>query len=347
MAPLTAVAVSGGVDSLVAAHRLRQRGHRLVGIHFTHGHESPGADRKERIAGIGRQVGIPVEFTDCADDFQKEVVDYFTRAYRKGLTPNPCMVCNPRIKFGAVLDAARRLGATRLATGHYARVERDGLGRFHLLRGMDGRKEQSYFLAFLNQRQLAAACFPLGGMTKAQTVRYAAGEGLRPAFQEESQDVCFIRRETYGDFLDRQAGFESVPGPIEDLAGNVIGRHGGLHLFTVGQRRGINCPAPEPYYVVRLDMGENRLVVGSKKDLLSAECTLTRVHWIGSPPREPLAVLTRVRYRSPAVASTVVPLGTEKAVIRFDTPQSAVTPGQAAVFYSREEVLGAGWIETA
>ena len=163
----------------------------------------------------------------------------------------------------------------------------------------------------------------------------------------ESQDVCFIQKGSYGDFLVRQEGFRADPGPIEDTRGNVIGRHGGLHLFTVGQRRGINCPAAEPYYVVRLDITHNRLVVGFKRDLLATDCTVSSINWIGEAPTAPLRVMTRVRYRSQAVASTVIPLDSRRVTVRFASPQSAVTPGQAAVFYQGEAVLGGGWIEPA
>jgi len=354
MTPFTAVAVSGGVDSLVAAYLLKQKGHKVVGIHFIHGYEKqphdgisdrPAPQTVAPISDIGSQLGIPIEITDSRKPFKDEVVDYFVATYRQGLTPNPCMVCNPRIKFGTILEFARQLGATSLATGHYARVTRDGKDRYHLFKGMDPHKDQSYFLAFLSQSQLAAARFPVGEMKKTELIRFAAEKRLRPVTRDESQDICFIRNKTYGEFLASQEGFSTEPGLIEDAAGNVIGKHGGLHLFTVGQRRGINCPASEPYYVIRLDAPGNRLVVGFKNELQRSACTVTGINWICSPPVNPVRVLARIRYRSRAVRTTLFPSGTGKATLHFSSPQSAVTPGQAAVFYQDEEVLGGGWID--
>ncbi len=342
MARKIAVAVSGGVDSLVTAHTLQQKGHRVIGIHFIHGYEKSSPDD---ITGIGRQLDIPIEIVDCIAPFKDKVVDYFVETYSKGLTPNPCMVCNPRIKFGILLEAAGNLGATRLATGHYARISRGRTGRLHLHKGIDTKKDQSYFLAFLKQNQLAAACFPLGEKTKADVIRYANHNRLRPANPVESQDVCFIQGNTYGEFLAGQKGFKRTPGPIENLSGQVIGEHGGLHLFTVGQRRGINCPAAEPYYVIRLDVARNRLVVGFKKELPVNTFTVSGTNWIGSPPTQTIQASVRVRYRGPAVPAHVTPTEPGAATVHLRSAQSGITPGQAAVFYRGSEVLGGGWIE--
>lgn len=345
MARYTVVAVSGGVDSLVAAHLLKCRGERVTGVHFTHGYEDPESIPSDTAGEIGRQLGIPVQVLDVASAFSNRVVRYFIDSYARGLTPNPCMVCNPAIKFGMLLDHARAMGASHLATGHYARIRTGPDGRRHLCRGIDGEKEQSYFLAFLNPAQLAAALFPLGAFTKSQTVRMAAENGLKPVTAGESQDVCFIRKEAYGAFLARQEAFPAQPGPIVDTAGNVIGRHRGLHLFTVGQRRGIDCPAARPYYVVRLDPAGNRLVVGFREETLTRGCRVSGINWIGERPERPIRLETRVRYRSRAVSATVAPRGASRATVRFDEPQSGVTPGQAAVFYQGDVVWGGGWID--
>lgn len=343
MNPDIAIAVSGGIDSLVTAHLLKARGHRVIGIHFLTGYEtSPSA--QARIEQIGDQLGIRVETADCSTAFQSGVVDYFTRTYLSGETPNPCLVCNPSIKFGTVLRFARELGASGLATGHYARIRKDRNGRYHLLKGTDPKKDQSYFLAFLSQEQLAAACFPLGKMTKSEVIRLADQKKLIPVEKTESQDICFIRGKTYGEFLADHQGVVPQPGPIEDVNGNVIGRHRGLHLFTIGQRRGISCPASEPYYVVRTDMKQNRLVVGFKKELFSSECQVTGINWIHEPPASPIRVLARLRYRHQAAPVMLSPADSHTATIRFDTPQTAITPGQGAVFYQEDEVLGGGWI---
>jgi tRNA-specific 2-thiouridylase len=285
---------------------------------------------------------------DIRAKFQESVVDYFIRTYRAGRTPNPCMTCNPTIKFGTILSCARQLGAERLATGHYAQIKEEPKDHFHLLKGIDSEKDQSYFLARLTQHQLARACFPLGAMRKTEVKQLAGQKGLHPVTKGESQDVCFIRSRSYGEFLTNPPiggfGFEPKPGPIEDTAGNVIGEHRGLHLFTIGQRRGINCPAPEPYYVVRLDTRRNCLIVGSKHDLQSSECKVVDVNWIGENPTSPIILKTRVRYRSKEVPSTVYPENGHTATVRFRSPQTAITPGQGAVFYREDEILGGGWI---
>jgi len=351
MKQITAVALSGGVDSLMAAYLIKEQGQHVIGIHFITGFENsstcaqqPSVTRANNILSLGDQLGIPVEIVDIHTEFKEKIVDYFIRTYQHGQTPNPCMQCNPNIKFGTILDHAFKLGAHKLATGHYARIKEDLNGRFHLLKGLDPKKDQSYFLARLSQRQIAKACFPLGEKKKEDVKKLAARRGLHPVTRGESQDVCFIKNEGYSDFLVRQTGLKIEAGLIEDTAGKVIGKHQGLQTFTVGQRRGINCPAAEPYYVVRLDTERNRLIVGSKKELLTSSCKVTGINWIAEEPPGPLEVHTRVRYRSKEVPSTVFPQGGSEATVRFKTPQSAVTPGQGAVFYKDDEILGGGWI---
>jgi len=365
MKPLTAIAVSGGIDSLMAAYLLKKQGYPVIGIHFVTGYEDPDdsedendthlspdssrfikiKDRAMQISSrISDQLGIPVEILDCRTEFKETVVDYFTQTYWSGQTPNPCLVCNPFIKFGPLLSFAKKLGASRLATGHYARTRKDSRGGYHLLKGIDRDKDQSYFLAMMTQEKLAAARFPLGTMKKSDVRRLAAEKRLTPVVQGESQDICFIKGDTYGEFLSLQPGFRSKPGIIEDIHGTVLGEHKGLHLFTIGQRRGINCPASEPYYVVQIDATRNRLIVGFKKDLFSSECNVVEINWTNQKLTSPVKVHTRVRYRHHAVPSMLIPTDEDAAVVRFDSPESAVTPGQGAVFYRDDEVLGGGWI---
>jgi tRNA-specific 2-thiouridylase len=352
MKKTTAVAISGGVDSLMAACLLKEQGLDVIGIHFITGFENVStrtqhlqACEPHNVLDIGKQLDIPVEIVDIRTEFQEKVVDYFIRTYQQGQTPNPCMHCNPSIKFGTILSYARSFGAHDLATGHYAKVKKDKHGNFHLFKGFDNRKDQSYFLARLTQEQLACACFPLGDMLKSDVKQMATQKGLQPVTRSESQDVCFIRDRFYGDFLTGQKGFVPKPGFIEDMNGQIIGKHHGLHRYTVGQRRGINCPAAEPYYVIRMDTMSNRLTVGAKKDLASTGCKVVDINWIGKSPREPISVFTRVRYRSREVAATVLPQDEFNAIVRFKDPQMAVTPGQGAVFYQGDEILGGGWIE--
>ena len=348
----TAVAISGGVDSLMTAYLLKEQGRHVVGIHFITGFETasaytrdPETEKTHKVLNIGEQLGIPVDIVDIRDEFLEKIVGYFCRTYQSGQTPNPCMHCNPTIKFGTILAHAQKIGAQKLATGHYARIIRGPNGHYHLHKGLDPKKDQSYFLARLTRPQLANACFPLGEMKKSEIKHLAAQKGLYPVTQAESQDVCFIKNEAYAEFLAKQTGFDPQPGLIETVNGQVIGEHRGLHLFTIGQRRGINCPAAEPYYVVRLDAERSRLIVGSKDDLLSAECRVTGINWIGEKPVTPLECHTRVRYRSQEVAATVFPEDRNTAVVLFKEPQASITPGQGAVFYRGDEVLGGGWIE--
>jgi tRNA-specific 2-thiouridylase len=345
MKPLMAVALSGGIDSLVAAKLLIQNGYPLVGIHFLNGYETPDHPSPQELQELlAERLGIEVFILDAVQPFKQTVVSYFVRTYLSGLTPNPCMVCNPLVKFGTVLDYALSLGASHLATGHYARIALDANGAWRLFKGIDPIKDQSYFLSRMTQAQLAHACFPLGGMTKSRVVQLAENLNLEPVHRGESQDICFIKGRTYGEFLMHQEGFVSPLGPIATVARKIIGEHPGLHLFTIGQRRGINCPAAQPYYVVRLDRKANTLVVGFKSDLLALSCKAYDINWIAGPPQFPARVYTRVRYRSQAIGSTLYPAA-DGVDVMFDTPQLSVTPGQGAVFYREDgELIGGGWI---
>ena len=345
-----AVALSGGVDSLVSAALLKEKGYRLIGLHFVSGYDAVAPySGEESIAAtmdaLARQIDIPIHIIDLRTEFQQKVVDYFVDTYANGKTPNPCIVCNPLIKFGILYLKAKELGADRIATGHYARIEKADDGRMRLLRGTDKEKEQSYFLSRLTQEQLASAVLPLGTLTKAKTKRIARERGLAPITPRESQDVCFITDRNYADFLIHQPGFSFSAGPIENTQGQTIGEHNGLHRFTIGQRRGINCPASEPYYVVRIDASRNCLIVGSKDELCAQSCRVEGINWIAPAPNHPIEIKVRIRYRHRAVAAALAPVGDSGAEITFHRPEPAVTPGQGAVFYRGNEVLGGGWIQ--
>ena len=358
---VTAVALSGGIDSLTAAHRLKTSGEAIIGIHFVTGYESADdavstvswqnqdtipvskAPRGHSIRNIADQLDVPVYLIDCRSSFRSMVVNYFINAYKAGRTPNPCMVCNAGIKFGILFSAAQKLGATRLATGHYARLGKAN-GRMQLLKGADTAKDQSYFLAMLTQAQLNIACFPLGQTTKHHVREIATQAGLAPAVPNESQDICFIRNQPYTAFLARHGISDAASGPIVDVDGKWLGRHIGLHHYTIGQRKGIGLPADRPYYVLRIDADENRLVVGFKEALYADACHVSRINWIAGKPDAPLPVQTRIRYRHQAVPSVLIPLSADSALIRFNRPEAAVTPGQAAVCYQGERVVAGGWI---
>jgi len=345
-----AVALSGGIDSTVSAWLLKKKGYNLIGLHFLSGYEGCSHEQRlmtahERTSKLSDLLEFPVKLINCSHIFQKEVIEYFLKTYHIGKTPNPCMVCNAKIKFGFLLSYAKKIGASCLATGHYARIIKRK-ERFGLLQGIDLKKDQSYFLARLNQDQLKRACFPLGEMTKEKVRVLAAENRLPPLYKKESQDICFIRHGHYSDFLNLQEGFKPKPGIIVDPSGKMIGEHRGLHSYTVGQRRGINCPGPEPYYVLKLDVIENRLIVGHKKDLLTSWCYTTDINWIQDKghSKSPFPIEIRVRYRQKATGATLFPIDSKRARINFHKPQYAVTPGQGAVFYHGQEVLGSGWI---
>lgn len=351
----TAIALSGGVDSLVAAALLKDQGYHVIALHFLTGFEKPAEPARTgrgaihdqvraKLAPLTDQLDIPLYIIDLHREFKSLVVDYFVRTYAAGRTPNPCLVCNPSIKFDILLNRAAVWGAEGIATGHYARIVKQSGLPCRLLRGIDPVKDQSYFLARLRQNQLEKTILPLGAMTKDQTRQVAKDRGLRPAVSQESQDVCFIRNSSYADFLLNREGFTVRPGPIEDTAGRTIGRHQGLYRYTVGQRRGINCPAARPYYVVRLEPARNCLIVGDKSDLLTQACEVSQVNWIVTPPRKPIEAKVQVRYRHKAVPATIIPEADHTRVV-FQTPEAAVTPGQGAVFFQGEEVLGGGWIQ--
>jgi tRNA-specific 2-thiouridylase len=351
-----AIALSGGVDSAVAATLLKDQGHRVIALHFLTGYETwpekatgtPFEKAHRLLSPLAAQLAIPLHIIDLSREFNHYVVRYFTETYQSGRTPNPCLVCNPAIKFDLLFRKGRELGAERFATGHYARIQRGSDGNRCLLRGLDRQKDQSYFLARLRQVQLANTFLPLGDLTKYQTRCIAQAKGLSAATSGESQDICFIKNASYANFLLNQQGFDSSPGPIEDIHGQQIGNHNGLHHFTIGQRRGINCPAAAPYYVVRIEAQRNCLVVGGKQDLLVDRCRVSHINWISQAapvPGVPLKLLTRVRYRHEAVPATITPVDAATADVLFDRPEPAVTPGQGAVFYQGEQVIGGGWIE--
>jgi tRNA-specific 2-thiouridylase len=350
-----AVALSGGLDSAVAAALLKKENHQVTGLHFRTGYEAPSDDVDpsgqsssvdswaERVAA---QIGIPLEVVDYSEAFENVVVRYFVDAYQSGQTPNPCMVCNQRIKFGFMLEEAKVRGASALATGHYARIHHEENGRFYLTKGADPEKDQSYFLALLNQEQLSQASFPLGTYTKKEVKEMAGLFGLTSFRGGESQELCFVGEPNYKEFLSGRAGLSSKPGAIVNSTGDVMGHHNGLHAFTIGQRKGINIPGPAPYYVLRIDHQQNQLVIGSKSELAGTECLVTQINWIGiEPPDIPISVQTRIRYRHQEAESTLMPLDDESSKVRFSEPQYAITPGQAAVFYQGQRVLGGGWIE--
>jgi tRNA-specific 2-thiouridylase len=346
--PSIGMAMSGGVDSSVAAALLRQKGFAVHGF-FMALRQPDLDDQIARVRRIADYLQMELTVIDLSRDFSEQVLDYCTTAYFAGKTPNPCMVCNAAIKFGRLLEEITARGLDYQATGHYVRIVRTAGSISRLLRGRDPDKDQSYFLARLPQACIARLQMPLGQYTKREVYKLAEKFGLRGLHGKESQDICFLQGRDLGDFLSRHHQRRSFPGPIVTLDNRIIGQHNGLINYTVGQRRGLGIPDATPYYVLGLDVENNRVIVGKKQDLLQNVLKVRDVNWIaGIRPELPVQLQVKIRYRHQAapalLESCQSPAGEEMLRITFDIPLSAITPGQFAVFYSNDEVIGSGEI---
>ncbi len=350
-----AIAMSGGVDSSVAAALLKDRGFELIGITMRVRDSAAAAGEMDASGGlpdhvpdarlIAEQLGIPLHVVNLEDEFRRLVIDDFIGEYFQGRTPNPCIRCNRLVKFGLLLEKARELGADFLATGHYARIEKGDDGFFHLLKGVDLKKDQSYFLFALSQEQLAHAFFPLGGLAKEEVRSLATRFGFRIAKKGESQEICFIPDDDYVRFLESAKGAGSMSGSIVDRDGNVLGRHNGTYRYTVGQRRGLGIAWKEPLYVLGVEAAQRRVIVGPLDELYRDGLTAARVNWMMPRPVKEFTTTCRIRYRHQAVPCRVVPLPDDRVRVLFAQREKSVTPGQAVVFYEGNRVLGGGWIE--
>lgn len=346
--------MSGGVDSSVAGYLLREQGCDVVGVTMKVWPQDCISRAEDKCCGpqavadargVAHALGFPHYVVDEADQFERTVINYFASEYQAGRTPNPCVMCNEKLKFGNLWNKAEALGCDYIATGHYAIIEHHD-GRAVLRKGVDPRKDQSYFLFSLRQEQLRRALTPLGTMAKPEIREIARSLGLKVADKIDSQEICFVPGNDYKAFLRSHLGeSEFHRGEIYDVDGNFLGEHEGIELFTIGQRKGLPGGSPRPRYVVDLDSETNRVIVGDVEDLITEEFEVDRVNWIAPGiPNERIDLTVKIRYSHPGTPATLMPLEDGRARIRLHEPQKAVTPGQAAVFYQNDLVLGGGWI---
>lgn len=349
-------AMSGGVDSSLAAGLLKKEGCDTIGLTFrmwpkeecgqSIGRSCCSLEAVTRARAVAWDLGIPYYVVDFSEEFKKKVIDYFCGEYLKGHTPNPCIICNEKIKFGKLLEKALSLGASYIATGHYANVAFDKKsGRFLLKEGKDKRKDQSYFLFSLSQNQLKHAIFPLGNLTKLKVRAIARRMKIRTFDTVSSQDICFVQDLKYAEYIKKKTGVEIKEGQIVDKNEKVLGRHKGIPFYTIGQRRGLGVAYKEPLYVTGIDITNNRLIVGPREEVMKKSLVAERMNWISIEGiTKPIKVRAMIRYNSEKAKATVAKISEDSVRVDFDEPQSAPTPGQAVVFYDKDIVVGGGWI---
>jgi len=336
------IAMSGGVDSTAAALILCKNAS-IEGFFMRLA--QPDYDRQlQRVSKLAEKLEIPLNIIDLREDFARKVLDYFAASYFGGTTPNPCMICNLEIKFGLFQQAILAQGMDRMATGHYARVARDQAG-YHLLDGLDPVKNQAYFLARLTQRQLARIVFPLGEMRKSEVYAFVRRHGFTDFEGNESQDVCFLANESIGQYLEQRYPEAVRSGPVLSADGRELGRHSGLFRYTIGQRRGLGIPDASPWYVTAIDATRNALIVGKNEELLQTSIELRDIHWLSeTAPDQNEVYSVRIRYSHSGASARIEQTDQHLVRVIFQEPQRAITPGQFAVIYRRDEVLGSGII---
>ncbi len=340
--------MSGGIDSSVAAALLVEQGYEVIGLSlhmFKDGSRCCSIEDVNRARRVCDHLGIRHYTMHVVDDFREAIIKPFTDAYASGTTPNPCIFCNRDFKFGALLRRALELGCSHMATGHYCRVEKRDDG-YHLLRGIDGTKDQSYFLHRLSQEQLSRTLFPLGAMTKVEVRAWAKERAIPTEGSRETADLCFITTKGPGPLIETYHPEVARTGDVTDTGGHKLGQHQGIHRFTIGQRKGLGVATGSPMYVKALHADANTVVLARKEDLFSSSCTLAGLFWTTpSPPPSGSSIEAKIRYRTKSSPCQFETLPEDRIRLTFTEPQFAITPGQAAVLFQGDEVLGGGWIE--
>ena len=346
------VAMSGGVDSSVAAALLVEQGYDVIGMmmrlwsepHLTQFNRCCTPDQMADARRIADQLGIPFYAVDVQDYFRKMIVQFFIDGYTAGETPNPCIECNRKIRFEWLLDQALALDADYLATGHYAQIKHSAENGYELWKGLDPRKDQSYVLHVMGQNELSKVLFPIGGMQKSVVRELAAKFNLPVAKKSDSMDLCFLGNDTYKNFLNRNAPQLGQPGPIVTTAGEQVGKHNGLPFYTIGQRKGLGISAPEPLFVLNKNIQENTLIVGTRSEVGQTTLTARKVNWINGVPEGELRAEVKIRYKNRPNPATITPMLDQQALVTFDDPLGGIAPGQGAVFYDGDRCIGGGLI---
>jgi tRNA-specific 2-thiouridylase len=349
--PKVVIAMSGGVDSSTTAALLKQAGYAVIGITmrlWSGSSRCCGIGDVDDARRVAVQLGIPFYVMNYEKEFKQQVIDYFCKEYISGRTPNPCILCNQELKFNFLLKKAEALGIEYLATGHYANIEFDKKNNQYLLKkGIDDSKDQSYALFLMKQAQLVKVLFPLGKYTKIQTRKIAKQFGLPVSEKPDSQEICFIPDNDYIQFIEKELSIIPKVGDIIDLSGKRLGNHQGIHRYTIGQRSGLGIAAGRPLYVIAINADKNEVVVGGAEEVYREEMVVDNINWIAFTPTLPMSAQVKIRYKHDATDAEIIPKFEVRnlVTVKFKKPQRAVTPGQAAVFYQDDVVLGGGWIK--
>lgn len=336
--------MSGGVDSSVAVALLQKVGWKPVGVTMQLDADHTAQNIKDA-QKVAQQLSIQHFILDLSDTFRKEVIDYFVNEYTQGRTPNPCVICNQKLKFGRLLEEAQEMGIDYIATGHYAQISKNAERRYQLKKAKDLSKDQSYFLYRLSQDQLKNAIFPLGNLEKTNVRKIASELGLTVAEKKESQEICFIKDNDYKSFIEKESRIKNQLGDFLDINGNKIGEHEGIFKYTIGQRKGLKISAPKPYFVTSINIKDNTITLGQDTDTYSSKCFALDVNWVSIEKQlKPFEAQARVRYTATEQSAIITPTDQDKLQIEFKKPQRAITPGQSIVLYNQNTVLAGGII---